>query len=108
MDEIARKHGHTVHRLPAYHCHLNPIELIWGQVKMEVRRANSNDCQTMQKVEEIARAAIENVTREKWQNCIRHVRKLEEDYMSKDIAVYHLLEKFVIDLADTSSDEEEV
>jgi transposase len=33
IDEIAKSHGHEVLRLPAYHCELNPIELIWAQVK---------------------------------------------------------------------------
>ncbi|XP_052124354.1 uncharacterized protein LOC113215480 [Frankliniella occidentalis] len=30
IDELANSHGHTVLRLPPYHCELNPIELVWG------------------------------------------------------------------------------
>lgn len=33
IDEIAKEMGHTVIRLPPYHCHYNAIELIWAQVK---------------------------------------------------------------------------
>lgn len=33
LDEIAKEKGHTVIRLPPYHCQYNPIELIWAQVK---------------------------------------------------------------------------
>lgn len=33
LDEIAKEMGHTVIRLPPYHCHYNAIELIWAQVK---------------------------------------------------------------------------
>ena len=36
VDELALKRGITVLRLPPYHCELNPIELVWAQVKGEV------------------------------------------------------------------------
>jgi transposase len=32
-DKIANLHGHEVIRTPVRHCELNPIELIWSQVK---------------------------------------------------------------------------
>ena len=32
-DKIANLHGHEVIRIPVRHCELNPIELIWVQVK---------------------------------------------------------------------------
>jgi hypothetical protein len=32
-DKIANLHGHEVLRSPVCHCELNPIELIWAQVK---------------------------------------------------------------------------
>jgi transposase len=32
-DKIANLHGHKVIRTPVRHCELNPIELIWVQVK---------------------------------------------------------------------------
>lgn len=38
VDEIAAKAGHTVLRLPPYHCELNPIELILAQIKGTVAR----------------------------------------------------------------------
>ena len=33
VEEIAKKYGHEVLRLPPYHCELNAIELIWGDEK---------------------------------------------------------------------------
>lgn len=33
LDEMAQEQGHTVIRLPPYHCQYNAIELIWAQVK---------------------------------------------------------------------------
>lgn len=41
IDDIAEK-GHTILWLPPYHCNLNPIELVWGQVKEYVARNNKN------------------------------------------------------------------
>lgn len=36
VEEMASSRGISVLRLPPYHCELNPIELIWAQVKGEV------------------------------------------------------------------------
>ena len=41
VNEIAEKSGHTVLRLPPYHCTLNPTELIWSQLKGYVARHNT-------------------------------------------------------------------
>lgn len=38
IEELAREAGHTIIRLPPYHCHLNPIELAWGMMKPKVRK----------------------------------------------------------------------
>lgn len=38
VDELAAKHGITILRLPPYHCELNPIELVWAQVKGHVAK----------------------------------------------------------------------
>ena len=40
MDQMAELHGHRVLRLPPYHSELNPIELIWVQIKLFVAREN--------------------------------------------------------------------
>ena len=41
VDEFLKRKGHEVLRLPPYHCELNPIELIWGDLKGFVGRENS-------------------------------------------------------------------
>jgi transposase len=40
IDQLIRGHGHEVLRLPPYHPELNPIELIWSQLKSIVRSRN--------------------------------------------------------------------
>ena len=39
-DNLAEQMGHTVLRLPPYHCVFNPIEHMWHQVKSKVRAEN--------------------------------------------------------------------
>ncbi|CAH2101119.1 unnamed protein product [Euphydryas editha] len=41
IDQIAEQKGVTVLRLPPYHCELNPIELIWADIKGYVARHNT-------------------------------------------------------------------
>jgi transposase len=41
IDKIANLHGHEVLRTPVRHCELNPIELIWAQVKGFVAKHNT-------------------------------------------------------------------
>lgn len=38
VDKLAAEHGVTILRLPLYHCELNPIKLVWAQVKGHVAR----------------------------------------------------------------------
>ncbi|XP_064111448.1 uncharacterized protein LOC135218937 [Macrobrachium nipponense] len=69
IDKIARDAGHEVLRLPPYHCEFNPIELIWAQVKNEVKKCNSNPNQTLTNVERITKRAIDKVTAEDRKSC---------------------------------------
>jgi len=41
VDNMAKDAGHTVLRLPPYHCELNPIELAWAMVKTYVKQNNT-------------------------------------------------------------------
>ena len=70
IDTIAAANGHTVIRLPPYHCHFNSIELIWAQVKGYVAANNKTFC--IADVERLVEHGIEQVTVEKWQSALRH------------------------------------
>lgn len=107
IDEIARNNGHEVLRLPPYHCNLNPIELIWGKIKTEIRKENSNADQTLVRIEQITKDAIENVSAENWQKCITHTKKLENEYRVKDNVMNNRFESFIISLADSSDTSED-
>ncbi|KAK4310878.1 hypothetical protein Pmani_017589 [Petrolisthes manimaculis] len=107
VDEMADKHGHEVLRLPPYHCQLNPIELIWAQVKEEIRKNNSNSSQKLRVIEELTRKAMNNVTVENWKKCVAHTKKVEDEFRRNDIVVNHMVEKFIINISNDSSSDEE-
>ena len=62
IDNIAKRYGHEVLRLPPYHCDLNRIELIWANEKNFVVRENNE--MTLQSVETLLRKRIEEITAE--------------------------------------------
>ncbi|XP_064091958.1 uncharacterized protein LOC135205384 isoform X2 [Macrobrachium nipponense] len=108
IDEIARANGHEVLRLPPYYCQFNPIELIWAQIKGDIRKNNSNANQSLKTVEQLTRLAIDKVTTEDWKKCFHHVKKLEDDYRRKDVAREHMFESFVIDIGDDETDSDDI
>lgn len=92
VDEMAHKHGVTLLRLSPYHCELNPIELIWAQIKGEVAR----------KV--LLNEAIDNVTSDNWQRCIEHVIKQERKMWDLDTYIEGVVEPLIITLGSENSD----
>ncbi|XP_040076648.1 uncharacterized protein LOC120848699 [Ixodes scapularis] len=73
VDIMATDVGHTVLRLPPYHCELNPIELIWARVKQEV--ASKNIAFKPNDAERRLREAVDNVTTVHWHDCVEHVKQ---------------------------------
>ena len=61
-DVIDEAEGHSVLRLPIAHCELNPIELIWAQVKGYAARNNKNF--TMAEALKLSHDGIDVVTAE--------------------------------------------
>ena len=83
IDQVARQAGHTVLRLPPYHSDLNPVELIWGQVKRHV--AKNNETCTVVDVQQLIEEAFKTITVERWRSVCEHVMKVETDYWAIDI-----------------------
>lgn len=83
-DHLAENCGKDVKvlRLPIGHCELNPIELIWAEVKRKI--ADQNKTFKIKDVNELAKAIIDDVTAESWQNTIEHVLRVEQDYWKFD------------------------
>lgn len=102
IDEIASQNGHSIIRLPPYHCDLNPIELIWAQVKEDIRRENTTF--KLNDVEKLIDSAIIKVSSTNWQKCIDHVIKLEKLYWETDGIIEQQVESLIINATENSSD----
>lgn len=108
VDEMALSRGITVLRLPPYHCELNPIELIWAQVKGYVARENRTF--KLVDVQHHLQEAIRTVSAEDWKKCMQHVLKEEQKMWDVDNRIDHNIEPIIIHFDDSgsSSDESEV
>lgn len=104
VDEMAEQQNRTILRLPPYHCELNPIELIWAQIKGEVARNNKTF--KMKDLHTLFQQALNNVTAENWRNAIRHAKGEEEKLWQVDNLMEVRIEQLQINVGDDSSSEE--
>ena len=105
-DDLISKAGHCTLRLPPYHCNLNPIELVWGDIKQHIGIENSTFKLT--DVQNMVHAEFDRITPEKWAKCVQHViEKEEKRYWEKD-AMQPDIEPVIISLdsSDDDSDDE--
>lgn len=82
IDNLAKDNGHTVLRLPPYHCEFNPIELAWAMVKGYVKQNNTTF--KIDDVHKLLNTAIERVTPQNWKNFIKHVIEEEDTIWKAD------------------------
>lgn len=71
VDRMAEERGYTVCRLPPYHCELNPVELVWSQVKRDVAKHNVKFKENL--MEGLINDALSRVTASQWKNYCHHV-----------------------------------
>ena len=82
IDCSIREHGQEILRLPPYHCELNPIELIWSQIKGYVAR--QNNAFKLKPVVELVEDAIAQISTFNWKKACEHTAKIEEEYQKND------------------------
>ncbi|KAK7872322.1 hypothetical protein R5R35_002772 [Gryllus longicercus] len=78
VDEMIQEAGHKVLRLPPYHCHYNPIELVWSQCKRYYHRHRGTTFDH-QAVTRKWRQALNQVSVENWKNYVAHTEKITEE-----------------------------
>ncbi|XP_060568193.1 uncharacterized protein LOC132726831 [Ruditapes philippinarum] len=78
VDKMSRARGHSSIRLPPYHAELNPIELIWSQLKGYVGQKNLNF--RLSDVQHLVNEAEASITSGLWAECCSHVEKIEAEY----------------------------
>lgn len=101
---MAKDAGHTVLRLPSYHCEFNPIELAWAMVKGYVK--SNNTTFKIDDVRALLNTGIERVTDEHWKNFIRHVITQEDSMWQVDTIMDDIidnLEPCVLTINDENS-----
>ncbi|XP_047104505.1 uncharacterized protein LOC124734564 [Schistocerca piceifrons] len=87
LDQLANEMGHQMVCLPPYHRQYNPIGLIRAQVKREV--ANRNTSFKLADVGKLTHKALDNVTQQDWERCVRHAEALREtDLLKYDLRHY--------------------
>ncbi|XP_068242248.1 uncharacterized protein [Palaemon carinicauda] len=102
VDAMATEAGHIVLRLPPYHCHYNPIDLIWAQVKSYVAPKKNN--LKMAEVKPLVEEAMRGVTSENWKQAITFVEELQEDDTKQDRAVEIYVDSFVTHISESSDE----
>jgi len=101
-DDIAERHGHLCLRLPPRHSELNPIELIWSQVKGHIARHNDGKMTTVKK--ELA-LAFNSVTPANFSDAVKHVMKIEEDFRQQNSFVRNKIPPVIVSLNEDSDEE---
>ena len=105
-DVVAESAGHCVLCLTVAHCELNPIEMIWTQVKGYAARKNKTF--TMSEAVKLSHDGINNVTAENWAACVQFVvDKVEPDFWEKDCICENVVEFTICVGTDSSSDIDE-
>lgn len=105
IDDLAEKSGHFVLRLPPFHCNLNPIELIWSQIKGYVARHNTSF--KLRDIRPLVELAASRVSADDWKKCIQHVIKEEERMWELDGMVDFVVDNLIINTADSSTESDD-
>jgi transposase len=72
IDVMAKAMRHSFLRLPPYHCELNPIELVWAQIKHNVSVNNTQFKTNL--MYKLIHAGFDRATVESWRNYVQHVK----------------------------------
>ena len=93
-------------RLPIAHSELNPIELIWANVKNQVAKRNVTF--KMTDVKRLVNEALANVTPENWKDAVNHTIKVEDEYWEMDFgSSCPIVEEFIININESSGESED-
>lgn len=104
LDETVQREGHNILRLPPYHPDLNVIELIWADVKNFVAKRNVS-CK-FEEMKALAEQKFLSMGAEDWKNKCEHVKKIENEYASREPVIDNLIESFIVSLNSDSESSE--
>ncbi|KAL4092454.1 hypothetical protein QTP88_026955 [Uroleucon formosanum] len=112
LDGILSKEGHDIIRLPPYHPDLNPIEMIWSQVKQYIAKQNHNG--SIKKIAELCKQKMESMGNSEWRAVCANVKKLETEMWKNESYMDIEMDKLIVtygedttDDSDTSTEDED-
>lgn len=105
IDSILGNHGHTAIRLPPYHPDLNPIELIWAQLKHSVTKDNTTF--DNKNIIDLTRQACQSIEKQQWTSVCEHVIKIEDEYLEREGLIDEMQDRFVINLDEDDDDDDD-
>jgi transposase len=106
IDQILQSKGHLVLRLPPYHPELNPIEMIWSEIKRYV--AEKNITFNLNNTKQLCEEKISAMTASDWDKRCTHVVKIEKEYLEKEAVVDEAIDRFIIHIGQESSSDSSV
>lgn len=92
-------------RLPPYNCDLNPIELIWGDLKTGIARENAS--MKLLDVKELVLEGFKRIDQKRCENVCNHVIEKVESVYWKEDGVQEEVKKIIINLDSDSENETE-
>jgi transposase len=95
-------HGHTVLRLPPYHPDLNPIEMIWSQVKEWV--ASRKVTFETENVKLLCEQNFSKMGEREWRPVCDHVKRIEKEYLETEEIIDVEVDRLIISLGRSASD----
>ena len=102
VDSILQEKRHSVIRLPPYHCELNPIEMLWGDLKSYI--ASENRTFKKEDVRDLIRKGLQRIDQKKWEKACIHVEKLEHDWSKRDNIQHTPVNPVIVELDDSDDD----
>lgn len=101
IDQILQSKGHLVLRLPPYHPELNPIEMIWSEIKRYV--AEKNITFNLNNTKQLCEEKLSAMTASDWDKRCTHVVKIEKEYLEKEAVVDEAIDRLIINIGQESS-----
>jgi hypothetical protein len=77
--EIATAHGHLLYYTPPYHPELQPIELIWVNIKGHVAEEPADN---MAELRLRIEAGFNRLTSDTWTDAYKHAQQYEQKYLA--------------------------
>lgn len=82
IDELAKQRGIILVNLPPYHYELNPLNMIWAQVKCHVQ--SNMKTFRVKTIKKLVKEAFYTTTNVDWVNYVHHIRRMEDLLWSVD------------------------